>query len=58
MEADLHREEMTQKQREAGEDGMRGRKPLTQITFCLSRAFLPLPSQGSVTAITAQTVCL
>lgn len=48
---------MEQRQREAEGDGMHGRKPLTQITVCLSGAFLPLPSQGCVKAISAQTVC-
>ncbi len=49
---------MKPKQTEAEGDGMHGRKPLTQIIFCSSGGFLLLQSQGSVKAISAQTVCL
>lgn len=49
---------MKPKQREAEGDGMHGRKPLTQIIFCWSGAFLLLPSQDFVKAISAQTACL
>lgn len=44
---------MKPKQSEAEGDGTHGRKPLTQIIFCLSSAFLLLQAQDFVQAITA-----